>query len=88
MRLDKKFQVLQEPLRLKLDTRNRINLTKLLSHVKIHFVLGHREENTIVLELVTDIPTRELWLHQNPEALEAVRIGLTQAKEGDLVKRE
>ena len=36
---------------------------------------------------MAQIPARELWLYENPEAIDAVRTGLKQAREGKIVER-
>ena len=45
------------------------------------------EGDKIVLELMTEIPARELWLYKNPQALKDVEEGLQQSKQGKLRKR-
>jgi hypothetical protein len=74
-------------MRLNLDARKRVNLAKLLPNIDVHAVMAHTEGNTIVLELLSEIPTRELWLHKNPEALKAVQEGIQQSKEGKVRSR-
>lgn len=74
-------------LRLNLDARQRVNLTKLLPDFDVHTVLAYKEGDKIILEPLAEIPARELWLYKNKEALEAVETGLKQIKEGKVVKR-
>ena len=72
---------------LNLDARHRVNLTKLLPNLDIHSVKAYVEGDRIVLEPLVTIPARELWLYENPKALQAVKTGLQQAREGKLVDR-
>ncbi len=74
-------------LRLNLDARNRVNLTKLLPNLDIHTVRAYTEGNKIILEPLAEIPANELWLHQNPDALASLQRGIKQAKEGKLRTR-
>ncbi len=74
-------------IRLNLDARKRINLTKLLPNIEIHTVKAYTEGNKIILEPLAEIPANELWLHQNPEALRSLERGIKQAKEGKLRSR-
>lgn len=74
-------------IRLNLDNRKRINLSKLIPDLNVHAVMAHAEGDTIVLKLLSEIPTRELWLHQNPEALESLQKGIKQAEQGKIRSR-
>jgi hypothetical protein len=74
-------------IRLNLDAKKRINLTKLLPNVDIHSVKAYKEDNKIIIELMAEIPACELWLHQNPEALKSVQRGLKQSSEGKVKRR-
>ena len=42
------------------------------------------EAGQILLDPVTNIPDREQWLWQNPEALAAVKCSLAQAAKGEV----
>ncbi|NJM62243.1 MAG: hypothetical protein HC849_21850 [Oscillatoriales cyanobacterium RU_3_3] len=42
------------------------------------------EAGQILLDPVTNIPDREQWLWQNPEALASIKCGLTQAAKGEV----
>jgi hypothetical protein len=44
------------------------------------------EEGRVIIEPVVVIPEREAWLYRNPAALNAVRTGLAQARDGELVE--
>ncbi|MFW6130258.1 MAG: hypothetical protein ACOC56_03665 [Atribacterota bacterium] len=77
----------------KLDDRNRINIgTDIVKKIKNLFkkvdsfevFLG--EDGDILLRPSANIPSKELWLYQNPKALDMVRKGLKEAKEGDVIQ--
>jgi hypothetical protein len=73
--------------RLTIDTRCRINLSKLLPKGNIHAVNAYKEGNKIILEPMAEIPADESWLYENPKALKSVRKGIKEAKEGQLKDR-
>lgn len=75
-------------MRLNLDARKRINLSKLLPDIDVRSVKAYTEGNKIIIEPMAEIPAHELWLHQNPEALKAVKKGLKQSGEGKVKKGE
>ena len=96
--MQKKEELIQEKfqhvgLSSRLDARNRITLSQALAMLKL---LGGRKidefeilvsaTGNILLRPRTTIPTRELWLHQNPEAMETLRKGLKDAAEGRVTK--
>ncbi len=65
------------------DKKGRVTLGHLLegaSSVRVTV----EEDGKITLEPYTEIPLRESWLYENPEALEKVRKGLRQISEGNL----
>lgn len=72
-------------LRLNLDSRKRVNLTKLLPDVEVHAVRAYTEGNKIILVPMAEVSAAELsWLEKNPKALEEVKEGLKQSKEGKI----
>lgn len=71
-------------LRLHLDSRKRITLSKLLPDLPISSVKAYMEGNKIVLEPMVEIPANEAWLYYAPESLEAVKTGLSQPATHDL----
>ena len=73
--------------RLPIDTRKRICLSKLLPKGNIHAVMAHKKGNKIILELMTEVPTHESWLYENPKALKSIQKGIKDAKEGKLKDR-
>ena len=73
----------------KIDSRNRVTLGQVLMMLKgfndrnideFEILLG--AEGDILLRPQTSIPTRELWIHQNPDAMKTLRKGLKDAAEG------
>lgn len=75
-------------IRLNLDARKRINLSKLLPNMDIRSVKAYTEGSKIIIEPMAEISACELWLHQNPEALIAVQRGLKQSSEGKTKQRK
>ena len=74
-------------IRLPLDTRRRVNLTKLLPAGNIHSVIAHKEGNKIILEPMVEISAHESWIYENPKAVKSIRKGVKEAKEGKLKNR-
>ncbi len=63
------------------DSKGRIALGALAKGVSSFRV--HKEEGgRVVLEPFAEIPLREQWLYNNPQALEAVRQGLKDSAAG------
>jgi hypothetical protein len=67
-----------ETIKLTVDSRKRISLTKLLPGGKISSVRAYKENERIVLEPMVEIPAREAWLYENRASLEKVKKGLSQ----------
>ena len=67
-----------EAIKLTVDSRKRISLTKLLPTEKISSVKAYRENDRIILVPMVEIPAREVWLYENKAALEKVKKGLSQ----------
>ncbi|MEW6417998.1 MAG: hypothetical protein AB1480_07740 [Nitrospirota bacterium] len=67
-----------ETIKLTVDSRKRISLTKLLPAGKISSVKAYKEDNRIILEPMVEIPAREVWLYENKAAIEKVKKGLSQ----------
>ena len=65
-------------IKLTVDSRKRISLTKLLPEGKISSVRAYKEDDKIILEPMVEIPVREVWLYENKAALEKVKKGLSQ----------
>jgi len=43
-------------------------------------------EGDILLRPMTNIPSKELWIHQNPNALESIQRGMRDIKKGRVTK--
>ena len=63
------------------DSSGRVTLGKLTKGVDTFYV-EQDEQHRIILTPMAEIPVRERWLFENPEALAKVREGLQQAAEG------
>ena len=66
---------------------NKILVRKPLSKMKIDsFNIFINDEGNILLIPLVNIPSRELWVHQNPEVMKDIQKGLKEAKEGKVTK--
>ncbi len=64
---------------LRLDSKNRISLTKLLKFPDTNSVRASlTKEGNILLKPMASIPAREMWLYKDKKALDSVRKGLSQ----------
>jgi len=77
----------------RLDTKNRITLGTLLKKFRIligipinDFETFVGDKGDILLRPRTAIPSRELWVHQNPEILKSIRKGMQDVKEGRVTR--
>jgi len=77
----------------RLDAKNRVTLGTLLKKFKIlaqapinDFETFIGDKGDILLKPRTAIPTRELWIHQNPEILKSIHKGMQDIKEGRVTK--
>jgi hypothetical protein len=78
-----------ETIKLTVDSRKRISLTKLLPEGKVSSVRAYKEDERIILEPMVEIPAREVWLYENKAALKKVKTGLLQkgtVKRGSFAK--
>jgi len=78
-----------ETIKLAVDSRKRISLTKLLPGRKVSSVRAYKENDRIILEPMVEIPAREVWLYENKIALGKVKKGLSQkgtVKRGSFAK--
>lgn len=64
--------------RLPVDSRNRISLTKLFSKLKVRSLIAYWRNDKIILEPMVEIPASEAWLFENEPALKKVKRGLSQ----------
>ncbi|MFH1878653.1 MAG: hypothetical protein ABH883_07605 [Candidatus Omnitrophota bacterium] len=66
---------------------NKVLILKPLSEMKIDsFKIFVNDEGNILLVPLANIPSRELWVHQNPEIMRSLQKGLKEAKEGKVTK--
>lgn len=72
-----------------LDSKKRITLKDKvmkeppLDHMKIDaFEILVGSEGDILLRPMANIPSKELWVHQSPEAIESIQRGIQDVKEG------
>ena len=49
-------------------------------------IVQELSDTEVVIKLARDIPESEAWLYENSEALAAVRMGLTQARAGEVTQ--
>ena len=77
----------------RLDTKKRITLGTLIKKIKVSlgapisdFETFIGDDGDVLLRPRTAIPTRELWVHQNPEILKSIQEGIKDLKEGRFTK--
>ncbi|MCK4519070.1 MAG: hypothetical protein KAU12_03015 [Candidatus Omnitrophica bacterium] len=77
----------------RIDARSRITLgqalamQRMLNKRKIdEFEILLSAGGDILLRPRTSIPTRELWIHQNPKAMKTLRRGLEDSAKGRLTR--
>ena len=68
------------------DSRKRVILPKTLVQEGITYHVYHNRLGQIVLDPQVTIPASEAWLFKNPEAIAAVRRGLSDAAQGKVSK--
>ena len=70
------------------DKRGRVSLKGLVADNIDCFEVEKMEDGTIILKPFIRISENESWLFKNPVALESVKIGIKQAKEGKILSRK
>lgn len=65
------------------DAKGRLTLGDKFANKTV--ILQEVDDTEIVVTIARVLPEREAWLYQNPDALSAVRSGLREAREGQLV---
>ena len=63
------------------DSKGRIALGSRFANRTV--IVEELDDSEIRITLAQVIPEREAWLYRNPQALDAVRLGLSQAKAGE-----
>jgi hypothetical protein len=64
-----------------IDERNRLTVGEILKGFK-RIRLYQSDSGDVLLQPIVEIPASELWLYQNPEAINDVREGLRDAAQG------
>lgn len=74
-----------------LDSKKRITLgNKIMKEIPLNhmevdkFEILVGEEGDILLKPMAHIPSRELWIYQNPKVLSRIQKGLRDAQEGKI----
>ena len=65
----------------KVDDTGRLSLG--VEKIGVQYEVTEAVDGTLTMVPVTIIPTRELWLHQNPEAMAMVDEGLAALGRGE-----
>lgn len=68
------------------DSKNRVILPKTLVQEGITYHIYQNRLGQIILDPQVTIPASEAWLFKNPEAIAAVRRGLSDAAQGKISK--
>jgi hypothetical protein len=69
--------------RLHIDSRSRISIAAFIPKgMQISSLKAYQEGDRIILEPMAEIPARELWLHQNKDAMASLDKGLEDAEAG------
>jgi hypothetical protein len=68
------------------DAKKRIALHKVQMRDGISYHVYSNSIGQIILDPQVTIPASEIWLYNNPEALESVRRGLSNAAKGKVSK--
>jgi hypothetical protein len=62
------------------DDKGRVSLGSRFANRQVIIEVNNESQVTITLAKV--VPEREAWLYNNPEALQSVLLGLSQARDG------
>ena len=63
-----------------LDDKGRLLLGSRFANRQV--IIEEKNESQFIITLAKVVPEREAWLYNNPEALNSVLQGLSQAREG------
>lgn len=66
----------------KIDTRNRVHLPKVLVRKGIRYNIYSSSDGQIILVPQVTVPASESWLFKNPDILALAQRGLSDAAEG------
>lgn len=67
---------------LRVDTKGRVSLGRLLHDGISGFKAHWDQQNRLILEPLTEIPAREKWVFETPGVLEGLDEAMQQVKEG------
>lgn len=67
------------------DAKGRVTLGGHFANRAV--IVEQQGDDAVVVRLARVIPEREVWLYENPQALAAVRLGLSQARKGAVAKK-
>lgn len=67
---------------LKVDSKKRITLGKIIPDNVTSYDVEVQENNVIILRPRVEIPLEELWLYKNKEAFKSVQKGIEDSYEG------
>ena len=73
-------------IKVKLDSRNRIPLTRVLKGCEARTFDMYWENDKLILVPLIEIPERETWVYKNKSALASLEKGLRDAAEGKVRK--
>jgi hypothetical protein len=73
-------------IKVNLDSRNRIPLTKVLGECSAKTFDMFWEDERLILVPLVEIPEREAWIYKNKKALASLERGLQDAAEGKVSK--
>jgi len=68
------------------DAKKRIAISKVCQANEVTYHVYCNEIGQIILDPQISIPSSEIWLYNNPEAREAVAVGLKEASLGKISK--
>jgi len=75
-----------KPIKVNLDSRNRIPLTKVLGDCSAKTFEVHWEKDKLILIPLVEIPESELWVYKNKSVLGSLERGLDDAAKGKVKK--
>jgi hypothetical protein len=68
------------------DAKKRIAISKACQADEVTYHVYCNEIGQIILDPQVSVPASEIWLYKDPEAREAVTIGLREASQGKISK--
>lgn len=71
---------------IKPDSKKRITISKACQGNEVSYHVYCNEIGQIILDPQVSVPASEIWLYNDPEAREAVAVGLKEAAQGRVSK--